>query len=229
MVDQKTDHLDQIYEEFIDKQATDKYLPNPLESYENFKKKQKVIMKENSTRLIENVMDGLVLFLLVDGSNERTASLIEKFLSLETNPAFQNKETLLKTMKDQNIFGLTEEDFKKFLSKSDLAYEKGFFTEASTMYQTLIFLFPTHIESWLRWGHLEYEHFFDYPKVLKIYQQCLESFDHPIVYLAMGLCHIKGQDFLQAETCFNKVVELCEHLNEPELKQQAVDMLAGIK
>lgn len=224
------EHLGKLFDELMDQKLSNEYMPTPLESYEAFKLRKTAEMVGNTDQFVDNIFQGILLYTIVERGHERTGNLVAKYCNIESNPLFQDRQAFSKGLiAEENPFGLIEEDFDRLLAKADKAAEHNYLREAAKMYQALIYLFPTHLESWLRWAYIECEHFFDYQKVLGIYQRCLDSFEHPIVYTAMGLCHIKGNEYGLAETCFNKSIELCDKFEETELKERTIKLLADMK
>ncbi len=231
MGDEKQNQLSKVYNKIIEEKYGNEYLPNPLETFQMFKKRKQLASEHGDAEFTERVFEGILLFIALDGENEHTTSLMGKFFSLNSNPAFQDGsiESMTKAMGEQNIFGLIEEDYVRLLGIADFVYKNKDFDSAVRMYQALIFFFPGTLEPWLKWGNLTYENDFDYKKTLDIYQRCLELFDHPAVHASMGICHVKGKEFDLAEACFTKALELCEKFDDNELKEMSASMLNDLK
>ncbi len=220
----KTDHL-------IDEVCQSEYMPTPLESYETFKRKKKLSLDQETDQLIPNLIRGVMLYTLIDSGNERIGKVLEKLLDLDKHPAMQelSLENLSKTFSEQNLFGLTPEDYVQMINTADAVCEMGRPEEAIAMYQALTVLFPTFYESWLKLADTQSKLDFDYRRILDIYDQCLKIFDNPQVYVMQGLCHVKGQELKLAEESFNKALEQCDVHNTPELKAEITTLLAEMK
>lgn len=220
-----------VQDKLIDSMLAEEYVPNALEDFETFKKRRRLALNESQEKTIKGVMNGLFLFTVIDSENERTKDLMDKYLNMDKHPIFEkdNDEALAKVTKDRNLFGLNDDDFIRFLTLADVVSEMGKFQESAYMYEALTQLFPTRMESWIRWGTLENKHLFDYKNVLDIYERCLKMFDHPAVYASMGLCHLKGEELPSAEACFKKALEMCTDGEDSELKSDITTLLTSMK
>lgn len=227
---QEGEGFQKMYEKIINEKYGNEYRPNSLETYERFKERKKAGLEQRNLDWLDKIFEGLMLLVALD-DNQRTKDLLNKFFTLDTNPALQDSdlEALTTTMEHQKVFELTDEDYSRLLDIADNMADKNRNEVAVRMYQALVFLFPGALEVWLKWGNIEYEHFFDYKKVLAIYERCLEIFDNPAVYAAMGVCHIRGKEFEHAEESFTKAIERCDKYDDQELKEIAAGMISDLK
>lgn len=226
--------LEKLLDEGIENDAAGEYVPNPLVSFEAFKQKKKIAASEGAEEFNANVFDGVMLLAVLDNNdnnNDQTFDLLQKVLELDSNPVLLegNLETVAKSIGEKNIFGITDEDYERFLGLADKVYEKSMYRETSAIYQALVFLVPARLEGWLRWGQVESEHFFDYQKDVGIYKKCLKLFDHPAVHASLGICHVKGREFTLAEEEFKKAIELCDEYEAADLKQRVEGMLTQLE
>lgn len=97
------------------------------------------------------------------------------------------------------------------------------------MYRALTVLYPCRFESWLKIAGIVNEQHYDYTTVLNIYERCLKIDNHPIIYFAIGVCHLKGNERKLAEDNFYKALELCDKYGEQDLKEKISALLDKMK
>lgn len=223
IVEKTLDHL--ITENF-------EYQPNPLESQNIFLQRKKNSLSEWYKNHLTDVHNGFFIFSSLQIENDNIKSLLDKFMSLdkllEKECEGKSSKDIIKHLIEDNIFGLTEDDFKFLLEITKKADEAGNHKEATWMYQALAFIFPNHIEPWLNWGNVEFQHFFDYQNVISIYENCSQIFNHPIVYYCLAICHIKGDQIDRAKDCLQKAILLGDELGDTEIKAKAENMLKSL-
>jgi tetratricopeptide (TPR) repeat protein len=222
-IEKTLDHL--IAENF-------EYQPNPLEGQDIFLQRKKNSLSEWYKSRSSDVHNGFFIFSNLQTENGNIKSLLDKFMSLdkllEKECEGKSPEDIAKSLMEKNLFGLTEEDFKYLLEITKQADEAGNHKEATWMYQALSFIFPNHIEPWLNWGNVEFQHFFDYQNVVSIYENCAQIFNYPIVYYCLAICHIKGDEINTAKECLKKAIQLGGELGDTDTKAKAEDMLKNL-
>lgn len=221
------EQFDKISDHFFEELCRKEYVPNLLENFNTFKEKRKIAFTTETESLINGAFNGIILFSLLEKKNERIQNLIEKFSTLGAHPAFKERdiEAMAEIIVKNNLFGLEDSDFDQMMHQADAVCSKSRFSEAISMYQALTILFPTRIESWLRWGNVMYQHFFDYDKLLNIYNNCQKMFNHPTINLSIAICHVKGNELEKAKEQFKKALALCDEYDEKDLKENIIPLL----
>lgn len=211
----------EVADDMFEKICREQYVLSNVENFQLFKARKKQELQKKGSELLANAFDGMMNFSIAS-KNERIRTIPEKAINITKNGAFKaaDIQAFAKEVIEHNMFGLTENDFDELVDIADKVYHAGYLKEAVGMYQALIILFPDHIEGWLRLANAQSQLSFDYQKILDIYKQCLEMFDHPAVHFSIGVCHLEGKEPQLAKDCFKKALELCDAYGEQELKEQ---------
>jgi tetratricopeptide (TPR) repeat protein len=215
---------------FVEKLYSRDYIPSPLVSEKAFLSKKKHEMEDGAQKMLERAYNGIALFSLVSTDSPGINNLIANFLKERDPSKFLEKtEEEIRNIPTEEIsYDLTESDFQILMAFSDQTYQSQAYNSAIALYQSLTVLFPLHMESWLKWGNVVYQHF-ECQDALKIFEECLTLFPHPAVYSGIGLCHIKLKNYEKAKEYFELALAKSEEIEDTEIKAEVLSLLEDLK